>query len=430
MTEIKKGDIFPSKVTRLYISNNQLRQIERTAFSSLTLNDLYLDHNRLQSISNIIFPSSLRSLSFSNNVLPSFSGLHFTNPQSNSLQRLDLSNNPIRTISSGAFSNLSYMHRLDLSRTSLMSIGHTTFPSSLSKLSELRLSDNDFTNIAGDAFSHLPQLYEIYLTNASLTSLDHITFPSYLGSLRVTDNAITSISALKFTNSSSHLIHLDLSNNPITNIGSKAFSNLTELEYLYLSNALLTHIPTNIVSMATLQYLVLSGNPITYISKDAFTNLTNLEVLHLSNTSLTSIDHVVFPSTLEYLILSNNAITSVSALNFTTPNSSRLERLDLSNNPIIDISNDAFSHLSDLNSLSLFNTSLTRLPMALLSTHAWADLDLIPGLVCSCTEAGLLTWYHDLVADYDGEEDLSISGHCVGGSSIDDFFNYLAPKCP
>ena len=190
------------------------------------------------------------------------------------------------------------------------------------------------------------------------------------------------------------------------------------------------------------------------IDAAAFSSLPILDELFINNNDLRSISHIIFPSSLKRLTSSRNAITSVSRLQFTEPNSNvpnSLKMINLGVNPISNISSDAFSHLSHLDTLLLYNTSLTsidhvqlptslttlyltgsplrRLPLVLASLKNLEHLDLsgIPSLECTCQESALAAWYQ--ARNQTGNID--IRGNCIGGTSVSVvyFLTELAPKC-
>jgi len=145
ITQIKTG-FLPHGLRFLSIQDNRVFHIDDTAFLSVnsSLQGLFLTRNRLTrgSIENVTFPSSLTSLS--------------------------LDSNPIGSIPSSAFADLTKLEKLGLGSTQLTSIDGISFPSSLTELS---LSNNPVTSIPRDAFKNLVLLTDINLSNTQLTRL-------------------------------------------------------------------------------------------------------------------------------------------------------------------------------------------------------------------------------------------------------------------
>ena len=142
----------------------------------------------------------------------------------------------------------------------------------------------------------------------------------------------------------------------------------------------------------------------------AFTHLTQLKGLFLSFTQLVSVDHLTFPSS--------------------------LTSLHLNNNPISSLSSDAFTSLANLEVLYLYDTHLTRLPLALTSLTHLEHLDFgsHPNMTCSCSEAAPIShWYVDRLEALKLQNILGdmISGYCGDGTtSISYFLEEFATLCP
>lgn len=193
-------------MTEILFDHNLLNFIDSSALSSLPLTYLILSNNQLESISFITFPSSLSYLIANDNVITSLSALHFTDPDSNSLEELRLFNNPISNISTDAFSSLTKLQTLDLLNTSVSSFDNVKFPPSLTGLT---LSNNTkLTSIEGIGLYRCLQLTVLQLANTAITDIFNYVLPS-------------------------SLIYLDLSNTQLTRL-PQALSTLTHLEHLDL----------------------------------------------------------------------------------------------------------------------------------------------------------------------------------------------------
>ena len=241
---------FPPHLEILKTYGNDISDINPQAFSGIPLKELLLSSNNLQSISDIIYPSSLTHLSADFNRITSISVFQFRNPNFNSLRRLYLSFNPISSIDSDAFSHLTSLRVL-----TLMAIHVTSLDFSLpSSLRQLILSDTPITSVSSHVFSNLQDLKYLYLDFNDLTSIDGISFPS---SLR----------------------HLYLEYNPISSIPSDAFSQLTDLRTLSLSGTQLTSID-GLSLPSSLETLDLHDTRLTHLPM-TISSLTNLASLRL-----------------------------------------------------------------------------------------------------------------------------------------------------
>ena len=101
--------------------------------------------------------------------------------------------------------------------------------------------------------------------------------------------------------------------------------------------------------------------------------------------------------------------------------------VDLSDNPIKMIQQDAFTYLTKLRWLDLSNTLLKRLPLALTDLKEMFSLKMgnIYKLVCTCVEASpLLPWYNNITEINGG----FLFGKC-GQTTLYYFFTNLANQC-
>ncbi|CAI5662882.1 trophoblast glycoprotein [Oreochromis niloticus] len=128
--------------------------------------------------------------------------------------------------------------------------------------------------------------------------------------------------------------------------------------------------------------LHLSGNELEYVDTMAFNNLPNLVRLDLSNNTLQNFNESAFPNDtkLQHLNLSrslHNHSTTDELLNFLrSGNLVNLTVLDLSNNDLVILPSDIFTHLSSLVSLSLQNTSIINIHNGTLRVPPLRELDL------------------------------------------------------
>ena len=197
-----------STLKELYLSNNPLSNISSEAFTNLTqVNKLEVTYTRLESIDNVLFPSSIVYLYLEKNAISSIDALQFTDNDAISLKYLYLNNNPITFIAGDVFRNITLLNRLELSSTEITSIDHIIFPSrlgyieleagSIANISAIRftnedsinvwtlsLSGNPITTCSSDVFVNMTALSTLEFKYAKLTSVDHIVFPSRLRSLR------------------------------------------------------------------------------------------------------------------------------------------------------------------------------------------------------------------------------------------------------
>lgn len=128
--------------------------------------------------------------------------------------------------------------------------------------------------------------------------------------------------------------------------------------------------------------LYLSGNEVEFVEAMVFNNLPNLQRLDLSNNHILNISQDVFPddSKLQLLNLSrcfHNHSTMDGVLDFLHKgNLAQLTVLDLSNNDLVILPDNTLTNLSSLASLKLQNSSIISLQNGTLKEPPLQDLDL------------------------------------------------------
>ncbi|XP_061574198.1 trophoblast glycoprotein b [Cololabis saira] len=128
--------------------------------------------------------------------------------------------------------------------------------------------------------------------------------------------------------------------------------------------------------------LYLSGNEMEHVDAMAFENLPNLQRLDLSNNRLLTLSESAFPedNKVQLLNLSRSfpgQFLTDTVQNFLQNSSlQQLTTLDLSNNYLVTLPGDAFAGLSSLATLSLQNSSLVTVQNGTLKLPPLRDLDL------------------------------------------------------
>lgn len=288
---------------------------------------------------------------------------------SSNLKQLDLSNNKLRAVPK-ALSKLTNLQMLYLDHNK---ISDTRWLPISSKLISISLYSNDIFNA-----SQLSQSLRAYKDSLNDVSLQF--------------NRLTSIPDLEFLN----IGIIDLSNNRIADVISGSFSPV--LGELNLGNNFLPSLPAVMKNMTSLTSIMLPWNVISVIQGSQF------------------------PPSTQLIEMGYNILTELTETSF--PQSSKIETLRLSYNPIFLISNLAFSNLPSLIELNLSSSKLTRLPLGLASLQHLniLDMDGVMGLVCTCQEKTLAPLITSMQIDY-------VIGYC-GKTSIYDFFKILSPDCP
>ncbi|XP_059149651.1 leucine-rich repeat protein soc-2 homolog [Physella acuta] len=293
---------------------------------------------------------------------------------------------------------------------------------SLPGLKYLEAFNSTIKNISDGAFNNCAQtLTSIHFSRSEVPDVPNVLSGlQHLGVLELRDVTIGT-----WNSSDLHLVgqtiwNLILANNSLTT-WPEWMQNFKALKYLDFVDNHVTTVPDNaLLNIAnTLTDLNFEDANLIHIPND-WSQLKALKRLTLMDNILTEARNI--PSQLSYLNLVNNRFTEITVDSF--PLSSSLVELDLSENPITFISNDAFRNLQALSYLSLRYTSLTRVPLGLtfLTQPSHIDLRDVTSLVCTCLESGLTPWFS-------AHPTLLLEGIC-GDISIQSFYTELAFSCP
>ncbi|XP_051172985.1 leucine-rich repeat-containing G-protein coupled receptor 4-like [Leptopilina boulardi] len=253
-------DFTLSKLTHLFLSNNKIREINEQFFKRFpaTLTHLFVEKCSLTSYSaSMNKTKSLISLSMDDNKFSCSNGgcLDFENHSE--LKYLSLANCEIISLSHNTFlSNLKLVY-LDLSGNQIQQLSERTFLKTPA-LESLNLNDNQLWKIPN--LHSLINLKKLYVKNNQITNLDQDSFSSLenLQILSLSKNNIHSIDDSAFDNLL-NLKVLDLSDNKINYFDYRPAINL---EYLILTNNLISSMENIKLGNTTLKYLVLKNNPI------------------------------------------------------------------------------------------------------------------------------------------------------------------------
>ncbi|XP_053325590.1 extracellular matrix protein 2 isoform X2 [Spea bombifrons] len=209
-------------------------------------------------------------------------------------------------------------------------------------------------------------------SNAKLTRIPPISDPD-IKSLDLLGNFITSVPNGAF-NGMPNLERIDLSKNNITSaeIDTRAFKSLKNLKRMYLDGNLLVHIPSELPS--TLEELKLNENNLAGIEENSFKGLKDLVTLELEGNQLSeaNIDPLAFKplQSLTYMRLAKNKFRTIPQ---GLPPS--IEELYLENNEIEEISEIAFNHTTNLNTVVLRYNKLEETSIAPLSWMLHENLE-------------------------------------------------------
>ncbi|CAJ0960362.1 unnamed protein product [Ranitomeya imitator] len=397
-------------LAELRLNSNGIKDILGNPFENLqNLRILDVSHNKMTSttLGNNGQLPKLFELLFSHNMIKELKNEDFKFLGNNSVQKLDLSSNPVKEIHLDCFQQLTNLHTLTMANMSLSFKLIEDLCSQLAgtQIKVLILPNSQFTRIHSTTFKGLnsTNLISLDISKNSLSQIDNDSF-IYLRSLEMLNLEENQIKLLMFFSSSKdariddfsfqwlpNLKYLNMEQNKKMYFSEHAFTGLMSLTNLSFSGCTFqTFTNTTFLSLSnsSLISLNVSKTDLTGIESGAFHGLQHLEVLDLG---INQIDQFftgkefeglrsikqIYLSYNKRLILASSSFCSIrtleklnlrkTALTFKSPSNSpfyclfNLTHLDLGNNNIANMDEDFFSGLYNLRILSLQHNNLARL---------------------------------------------------------------------
>ncbi|KAM3939823.1 toll-like receptor 3 [Leptodactylus fuscus] len=305
----EKAFFYCPGLAELRLNSNGIKDITGNPFESLqSLRVLDMSHNKMTStaLGDKEQLSNLSELLYSHNMINVLKKEDFTFLGNSSLQKLDLSSNPVKEIQSNCFQQLSSLHTLTMAN---MTLG--------SKLTE------DLCSQLADT-----KINVLILLNTQLTRIHNTTFKGLestnLIHLDISKNSLSQIDNNSFIYLH-HLRSLNLEENQVSHLMSKAFNGLSNLTYMNLKNFFSSSKDSTIDDLSfqwlqNLQYLNMEQNKKMYFSEYTFTGLINLTKLDLGGCLFPTITNKTFSSLskspLMSLNLTKTSITKIESRAF------------------------------------------------------------------------------------------------------------------
>lgn len=342
----------------LDLSSRNISVVPATAFACLPeLETLILSNNTLSAVCDDVNSTvQCDDVSFNqSSIYQCFAGLE-------KLQYLDLSRNNISVLDSVVFCELGALLTLNLSGNSLESLDSQCF-AGLDKLEELDVSRNSVSVLERAVFSNLGQLLRLNLSRNSLESIDSKCFTS-LEKLQQLDLSMNSICVLEgvIFSDLGQLLRLNISGNRLETLSSDSFRGLTRLQRLDASHNRITSVsPGTFQPVAGLTHLLLADNPVLGLTVLVGTG-RKLQAVDASRAGLSQIPAALTTS-IRTLKLAGNLMTAVRCGDLDSYPLLRL--LDLSDNVIMELEEDALGRLEVLTTLYLSGNKLRTVPKSL-----------------------------------------------------------------
>ncbi len=278
---------------------------------------------------------------------------------------LDLNNNEIIYLTNGSLTGLFNLQYLAISRNNISKLEPNCFPNDLQSLEKIDLSFNFIKSLPDEVFRNLSSLQHINLEHNALKTLEGggLRGLVFLQVLDLSYNQIVSLSGV-FSSSAKDsfqsLQYLNLSNNEIEILLPGMFDGLIELIELNLRANRINTVPRGAFTLhlGGLINLQLSHNQIESLQDEALADLHKLAALNLSNNFIKEVRADLF--TRVDNIVPNHPHSPASNAN---PNHYKLDILDLSHNNISKIPRTAFEYtLAGIRTILLGFNHITSLP--------------------------------------------------------------------
>lgn len=289
---------------------------------------LNLDSNRITKVHKHSFPPGLQTLSVSYNLLENFPLEVITGLPH--LQWLYLRGNHITFLPEHTFHRKLRLEKIDLSENALKTLPRTPFNNSV-YVRDLNLAFNNIRILSTESFQGL-RCGRIIMSYNQIEALDR-----------------KALAGLQDT-----LEYLDFDHNNMIHI-PHALHHLNQLKYLYLSSNLISDVPEHSFTTlcANLKALSLSGNRLMSVPQEALVNCSNVSYFNIGYNEIYEITETDFEwaTNVRTLLLRNNRLTHLKEKIFL--NVKELKELSLSFNPLRYVDVNAFEGLADLDSLEI-----------------------------------------------------------------------------
>lgn len=401
-------EIFPTPYGAWGVNflDNRLRHIPANAFEGIKLQMLVLSENVIETIDNQAFSGSENSIIDLEIVGNKLTSLPTAFGKLQNLQVLSLSENPLRDFDQEIMKNISkFLTYIDFGSRELRE-----WPTGMKYLTKLSM---------------------LVITNASFESLPDDAFSSFKDSLQYLEINNTPLKMLHSSmNKLYHLQELKLNGN--TNLTAEAIDESTKpdglpgLVQVTFHNNGLTTLPDVFQNASQLYSITVLDEPIVSLDDNLFTSnfSSEFQSFTMNNTKLSHVPNCVSKvKSITGLQITNSNISSISKDDFY--GMMNLLTLDLSGNPIWNVSDDAFRKNNALKYLHFGNTRLQGIPRSIqnLKSPKYLSLSGCP-ILCSCDNLG---WIKSWKSRPDS---FQIDGKCNNiKMDLMDYIKNEIPKC-
>ncbi|XP_071121965.1 uncharacterized protein [Mytilus edulis] len=351
-------------IQTLGLYGTQITFIEEEAFSNIsTLLNLKMQNNRIVAIENNAFPLRLRTLFLSGNRFRFIHKNQFT--FLSDLSNLNLGSNDIDYLPDEVFTNCVNLTTLSLNGNKIPQLKKVHFQN-CPLTGQVTFADNHIGWIEDGTFSHISDMTSLSLSQNRLYWLPNagdfnsLTI-STVYKLSFSGNRISFIPPGVFMNLSTG--YLDLQNNRISSVGSHAFESVTVTNSLTLTGNQIREIQSNAFTNVMCYTFAMNDMYIETLQSFAFNSFSANKV-DLQNNQISDIRQNAFNDfkVSGNFYLNDNNITALETSIF--GGTSEVTNLYLNDNGMTTVAANAFRNLT-VSSVYLFNNRLTSYPVAL-----------------------------------------------------------------
>jgi len=205
--------------------------------SLVSLRELNISGNDVTAISSILQEmkslSNIKRLDVQRNQITTLTSSVFEG-MSDSLQVLDLSDNPLTSIDSNTFTPLKHLRELQLNNIGSLKFDQNTFATQNTTLRILGMNGARFLSPPWSAISPITTLQVLLLSNCSIDDIPEFTFKNngQLADLDLSVNKLTSLTQKKMTGLQNSLVRIVLSNNSIETLDECIFHQFENINFL------------------------------------------------------------------------------------------------------------------------------------------------------------------------------------------------------